>query len=316
MTRNLTTLALISLLLFVGCSEPGYEPMQWQTLALPTSETITGIFFVDEDFGYAVTESGAILKTTDMGATFAILEYHPGVRLEDTYFDSEDDGFIFGAKGFLARTEDGGQNWQTIPTDPNYHLYDMNFLDDEHGFLAGVISEGDLARRGVIGFSADEGESWSFDTTQYAGLRHVDILKRNHVWIGGRGVVVYTTDKGEIWQHNATGNLRDVLRGVFFSDMQYGHVAGEQGLILNTEDGGWSWQRVEKFTDRDFTCVTAPDLNEVYIAGDGIVARSIFRGETWEVDSTSYDTHFQDFHWDDEWIYLAGSGGTLLKLAE
>lgn len=314
MTRIWLSLIFISLLNIVGCSTPENEPMQWQTIALPTSETVTGIFFVSEDYGYAVTESGTILNTSDGGETVAILEYHAGVRLEDTWFNSESEGFIFGAAGFLAHTTDKGQSWQTIATDPNYHLYDMNFLDDEHGFLAGVIESGEYHNRGVIGFSTDEGASWSFDTTAYDGFRHVDVLPDNHVWIGGQGVIYYTIDKGESWEHNATGNANDVVRGVFFSQMQYGHVVGEAGLILNTEDGGWSWQRVDKFTDRDFTCVTAPEVNIVYIAGDGIIARSVFRGKTWEVDSTSYATSFQDLHWSDDWLYLAGSNGTLLKL--
>lgn len=314
--RIWATLIFISLLLFVGCSGPEYEPMKWQTLVLPTSETITGIYFVNEDYGYAVTESGSILKTTDQGKTFTILDYHPGERLEDVWFDSKESGFIFGGGGFLAHTDDAGQTWQTITTDPSYHLYDMNFLDDEHGFLAGVITTPDLNNRGVIGFSDDEGQTWSFDTTEYSGFRHVDVLKDNHVWIGGTGVVVYSTDKGEVWQHNATGNLHDVIRGLFFSDMQYGHVVGDHGLILNTDDGGWSWDRIDKFTDRAFTCVTSPKINEVYIAGDGIIGRSVFRGKNWEIDSTTYTANFQDIDWQDNWIYLAGSNGTLLKLVE
>ncbi|MFH2055288.1 MAG: YCF48-related protein [bacterium] len=316
MTRIWATLIFISLLIIVGCSGPEYDPMEWRTLVLPTSETITGIFFVSEDYGYAVTESGSILKTTDQGETFTILEYHPGVRLEDAWFDSKEKGFIFGAEGLLAHTADGGQTWQTIATDPTYHLYDMNFLDGEHGFLAGVITSAGLENRGVIGFSGDQGATWSFDTTQFDGLRHVDVLETSHAWIGGQGVIVYTIDQGETWEHNATGDLNDNVRGVFFSAMQYGHVVAERGVILNTDDGGWSWQRVEKFTDRDFACVTAPEVNVVYIAGDGIVARSTSRGKTWEVDSTSYSAYFDDIHWEDDWVYLAGSNGTMLKLVK
>jgi photosystem II stability/assembly factor-like uncharacterized protein len=304
------------LVLVVGCEAPGYKPMKWNKLAVPTSETLTGIYFLNEKHGFAVTEVGSILETTDGGQSFVILDYRTGTRLEDVYFLSGDDGFVFGKDGLLAMTEDGGENWRELLTDDSYWFYDMAFLGDNHGFLAGVLSSPEYQRRGFIGFSADEGETWSFDTTDFYGFSHIDILEPTHAWIAGIGHIMYTIDRGETWEHTATGNLRDIVRSVFFANMQYGYCVGEKGLIQVTTDGGWSWQRTEKFTERDFTCVTAPEINLAYIAGDGVIGRSTNRGTTWEIDSTSYDSYFHDVYWDDNWVYLCGSGGALLKVGE
>jgi photosystem II stability/assembly factor-like uncharacterized protein len=290
--------------------------MEWKKLPLPTSESITGIYFPDDNLGYLVTDAGSILKTTDGGTTFTVLDYQAGTRLEDTYFLSDDHGFVFGKDGFLAETEDGGQTWNRVEEDSSYWFLDMNFQDDEHGFLTGVLQSPEMSMVGFIGLSTDDGQRWSFDTTDYHGLSQIDVLPDANIWISAIGNILYTTDQGQTWEHNSTGNPRDTVEGLFFTNIRYGWCVGDEGLLLYSSDGGWSWDRKEKLTQRNLTCITAPEINQIYIAGDRFIAASHSNGRAWEVDSLHYTSYFNDLHWTGDEVYLCGSEGTLLKLTQ
>lgn len=290
--------------------------MAWKKLPLPTSENITGISFPDDDLGYLVTDAGSILKTTDGGATFTILDYKAGTELEDACFLDDDFGFIFGRHGFLAGTIDGGQTWELLPQDSSYWFRDMAFLGDDHGFLTGVIESADLDLVGFIGESTDEGLTWSFDTTQYRGLSRIDVLEDDNVWIAAVGNIIYSTDRGQTWLHNSTGNRSDEVTDLFFPNIRYGWCVGRGGLLLYTDDGGWSWDRKDKLTQSDLNCLTAPEMTHVYIAGEHFIAGTKTAGRAWDVDSLSYKTTFNDFDWTGDEIYLCGSRGTLLRLVE
>lgn len=308
--------AIISIIIIVGCGAPEDKPMQWKKLPLPTSENITGIDFPSDNLGYLVTEVGSVLKTTDGGATCTALSLRAGTRLEDACFLSDDEGFVFGRNGFMARTGDGGQTWEKLDFDQSCWLKSMGVLDDEHWFLAGVLDDPEQTFTGIVGTSEDEGATWTFDTTEYRGFDYVDILKDDHLFISGVGFVYYSSDKGENWQHNFTGNRDDSLSGLFFANIRYGWGVGSGGLLLHTTDGGWSWDRQEKLTTKDLNCVTAPEIATIYLAGDHIIAASRTNGRDWEVDTLSYSVTFNDFHWTGDEIYLCGSEGALLKLIE
>lgn len=61
--------------------------------------------------------------------------------------------------------------------------------------------------------------------------------------VGERGHVLYSGDDGRSWtqvQVPGSGNLN----AVYFADAQHGWAVGHAELILRTEDGGGSWNRV------------------------------------------------------------------------
>ncbi len=56
----------------------------------------------------------------------------------------------------------------------------------------------------------------------------------------GEGALVYTTDGARAWKRNRRFDQRP-LYSVMFADRQHGWVAGYNGAVYGTSDGGVTW---------------------------------------------------------------------------
>ncbi|MCC6964301.1 MAG: hypothetical protein IT585_13700 [candidate division Zixibacteria bacterium] len=300
------TLILASLLLG-GCSDN--DPLKYEPISFPVTDEITGIDFTDGSHGCVVTAVGDVFLTTN-GKSFAKTASF-GRRLSDVCFLDDDIGIAFGA-GLLARTNDGGQTWTAMSCDSTYLLDDCVFAKDNRGILVGAIASGDHAGHGLIGISDDEALTFRWDTTEFSGFTDIDDVPPSHAWILGDGVLLYTTDNGQTWEHS-THRVQGSHQ-VYFTDVQHGWEVGDNGLLRYSSDGGWSWQDKLKMTEEPLLCVTAPEIDIIYIAGNRFVAVSTNHGRQWVKDSATYPVKFNDLDWVGGHIFVAGSGGTLMKL--
>lgn len=308
-----STLILSALILLCGCSRPQLDKLQWEKLPFPTTDNISGFCFVDAKLGFAVTAVGDVFKTADGGKVFQKLGIMEDRKPRNVTFLSDEIGFVYGRQGLLLRTADGGASWTKMGVDSSLDLRKMAFLDKEHGFLVGVITTGAQPNAGIVGTSSDKGLTWKFDTTQFAGFHQLEIVKPTHAWITGADAVMYTTDKGATWQHNASRG-RDTVRAVCFSDIANGWLVGDHGLLRYSSDGGWSWHDKPKLTERSLTCAAQPASDVTYIAGDRFIAATVTHGRKWIIDSLNCPNLLVDCQSVGSEIFIAGSGGTILKL--
>ncbi|NTV83765.1 MAG: T9SS type A sorting domain-containing protein [Bacteroidales bacterium] len=93
------------------------------------------------------------------------------------------------------------------------------------------------------------------------------------------------------------------LTSVVFTDTLHGWITGHQGVVLNTTDGGNTWELQETGTLADLGKVFFPDNQHGWAVGamendTNIVLRTINGGESWEIQySTDYmltDLFFTD----------------------
>jgi len=64
--------------------------------------------------GFIVGEAGTILKTTDLGATWAPLVSGTTTTLHGVYLFDPAEGVAVGEQGLILRTTNGGTVWQTV----------------------------------------------------------------------------------------------------------------------------------------------------------------------------------------------------------
>ena len=83
---------------------------RWQLV--PLQEQPLSLFFLNENFGWMVTEKG-LWQTTEAGRSWTKLPRVPGQILR-VYFKDEKNGWAAGARKTVLETHDGGQRWTRV----------------------------------------------------------------------------------------------------------------------------------------------------------------------------------------------------------
>ena len=138
----------------------------WQIQNSTVPYFITGLCFVDENYGWAVTVkenfpfNTLILKTTNGGEEWIAENFHDSSALMRTifFFDSLH-GFIGGS--YIAETNDGGDTWTRATVDSSflssYPVYQFKFYNEQFGYACG----GAIDIAGVIWRTTDYGRNWT-----------------------------------------------------------------------------------------------------------------------------------------------------------
>ena len=163
-----------------------------------------GVFFVDQNHGWAVGSKGAFLATADGGKFWNIKPRPSDDVLRDIYFSDPLNGWIVCERNiyqlktkedprtYLMNTSDGGENWERV-----------------------TIRGADVDARLVRAVFSPTGRGWAF----------------------GEGGAIYTSQAGADWVRLQTPTRHLLLGGTFIDDNR-GWLVGAGATILQTSDGG------------------------------------------------------------------------------
>jgi photosystem II stability/assembly factor-like uncharacterized protein len=153
-----------------------------------------------------------------------------------------------GKFGLILLSKDGGKSWQRRPSDTANALSAISFADNEHGFVGGS--------GGMLLATNDGGNSWR---SQISGTKDqllgVYAVTPTEIFaVGAFGTLLSTSNAGQSWTKHElnwdvligrivkeTGYVEPNLNAVYFTSPNVGWIVGEFGLVLNTNDGGKSW---------------------------------------------------------------------------
>ena len=217
----------------------------WKQVVVPTRSTLTGVFFLDRERGWAVGHDAVILRTTDGGQTWERVHWAPEEEspLFDVWFSSPLKGFAVGAYGSFYVTHDGGESWVEEPiSEGDAHLHKLAKSATGTLFLA--------AEAGTIFRSSDGGETWDELESPYEGSYFgVLPLEGDVVLVFGlRGHLYRSQDAGESWEEIETRTTAMLTDGVVLADGTV-VVVGLAGAVLISGDGGRSFE-LEPQADR------------------------------------------------------------------
>ena len=129
MNKNfITFFSIIGLLIYAGQSFPQGN---WEQMLppSPTSNQLVSLYFTDANIGWSVGEQGTLLKTTDGGDSWRIVEIPWLTYLLDIYFATESVGYIVGQDGLILKSNDSGENWTKQDISFTNNLHRVRFLD-------------------------------------------------------------------------------------------------------------------------------------------------------------------------------------------
>ena len=238
-----------------------------QAASVPTRNTLTSVFFLDNNTGYAVGHAATILKTTDGGNNWQLqyVERFGENPFFGVYFTDPQNGLAVGAFSYMFETKDGGETWspRTLVEDSydDFHLNDL--ITDKKGDL--YIP----AEFGTVYKSVDRGASWQTITTPYdgsfwggIGLANGDLL----VW-GMRGNAYTTSDGGDSWQKAETGTDQSLTGGTQLPDGRI-VLSGLSGTVVHSSDNGRSFTLDARPDRLSFATVAEGKGGKVLLFGD------------------------------------------------
>ncbi|MEQ8174647.1 MAG: S-layer homology domain-containing protein [Syntrophomonadaceae bacterium] len=230
----------------------------WENMQMLGGGTLCAVDFPSANVGYASGTAKVLIKTTDGGQNWSVVQVDPQHPLSYSTvsalcFVDENTGYACISDSELRKTTDGGKTWySTDVTDP-YCTTDVFFLDANHGWAVGINKI----------FRYENG-AWYEKDSPYAdqhGLESVFFLNQNEGWISGQGgVILHSTDGGASWTPQESGTDKSLL-DIYFVASNLGYAVGSDGTILR------------------FTGAAAPTISAPTVA-TGAVSNIITRGAT------------------------------------
>lgn len=316
--RFSTILAVTFLLLMV----PECLAQDGWTNQTPSSTypALMGVYAIDSDHIWAVGSEGTVIRSTNGGDTWDIVNTGFDDNFATVIFLNLDTGFVTGRATdddpFVLRTYDAGSNWERIdlPASGN-DVYDIDFFYSESEDSTIIFATGGL---GYVWKTKKFGDSWK---TLAGGcgngnFNSCDMVDENTGWFVGTPdaqynfSIMYTADGGLLFTEQTNPTERK-LNGVSFANASKGIAVGLVGTILYTEDGGATWE-TRPNTGYRWQAVTQTETGKAWVVGDdGNIAHSEDYGYTWTNQESGLTYELWDVYFIDEnegWIVGGGIG--------
>nr|WP_319563745.1 glycosyl hydrolase [uncultured Rhodoferax sp.] len=202
-----------------------------QSKKVPVSVTLTRLFFIDQNIGWATGHSGVVLGTMDGGENWALLL--DGKRAATLEFEAAqmDSNNIERKNGAKRMVQEGADK----------PFFDIYFNDERNGLVVGAY--------GLAFVTNDGGKSWksSMDKLMVVKGRHLYSIHRinNDLYVTG--------EQGGIYKSTANSLNFDALaipaKGTIFGliETKNGDLLayGLRGLLIRLNKDGIAWSKIE-----------------------------------------------------------------------
>ncbi|MFQ5499469.1 MAG: WD40/YVTN/BNR-like repeat-containing protein [Candidatus Zixiibacteriota bacterium] len=304
------TLAFI-FVLTAALTQPALA-QDWETLACPVEDHISGLTFVQADTAFAVTKSGRCLRTYDGGISWSIFSVSGGLSLEDACFLDGKRGAVCGRNGQIHLTVDGGVTWEDNSwPDTAAWFFDIEFFDDKTAMVVGIRRLPDAPLTGIALRSTDSGRTWKEYQTIGMGYSEIDYRTGGPVYLLSIGKIHTSTDGGEKFKSRLAGLNRPARTISMFGAT--GIMAGPNGVCAYTRDSGVTWNQTA--LEQELVVVASQMVDEKtgYIAGkDGLMMVTTDGGKNWQKEEIDPTMHVLDLCLGGDNLYAVGGNGKII----
>lgn len=216
----------------------------------------------------AVGERGTVLLSDDAGTTWRQAKSVPvSATLAAVQFVNQRTGWAVGHYGVVLRSDDGGEHWTRQL--------------DGHGAAALMHQEAQASGDAKAMVEAQRAVQEGADKP----LLSLHFRNEREGWVvGAFNLALTTRDGGKSWQSVSTRLPNPKAAHLYGFDQEKDDVliAGEQGLLMHSSDGGRNFERVTTPYAGSFFGVTREADGAWLVAGlRGNVLRSADQGKSW-----------------------------------
>lgn len=299
----------------------------WDSIAIPTTNSMYGLHFVNNTVGYASGAGGRLLKTTNAGLTWDSIPV--GISTANYNVFALDTNTIFFCTTIsnpltskVVKTTNGGVNWTFYTLDTAFTAYDINFINANTGIVCGSA--------GVIKFTTNGGETWTRANTPSMSAMyglHSTLTPTPTFYVVGDSYGIYkTTNNGVNWTLLSYNDPGMIWTSTHFSlDISGNRIVaiGAYGSIQKSTNGGINFiaqtQWLSPATKYDVWAQSANGL-VIAIGGRGSTAtfdqvlRSTNGGINWSIiPFNSSATYYSLAMINSTTGFISGSSGNLRK---
>ena len=243
-------------------AEGGQASWYWQQ-PYPSGNQLNAVDFADSQTGYSVGNLGTILKTTNGGEVWNVLNVNTKAQLLDVKFINQNTGFAVGDSGIILRTINGGENWTRISSPATTFLHEVCFPTPNTGYIVGLD--------GVIIKTTNGGLNW-FSQVSGTGavLFSVSFIDSLNGCVGGRQTILRTTNGGVNWIFQSIGGTFEGFVSMCYMTNQIIYtLTDDKGFYKSTNAGlNWSGILIINILEDLARSMIFKDLNTGYAVTD------------------------------------------------
>jgi len=294
----------------------------WEVIPSGTNSKLNSIYFYDYEVGFAVGDSGTVIKSIDSGKTWQSLQTPVISNLNDIYLFHRDTVEIVGDSGTMLFSTDGGSSWWEGPSFLTDNYYCVTFSDG-NGICGGSSQSILWGTYTGTALYWTEVQSGFFG----GGFWGTSMLSPEIGFVAGENSIFQplfgkTTDSGVTWEFTAfyLNNNEGQATGIDFTDVNPGYISARvwngTGAISKTTDGGSNW--VTSMFNNPLWYIHFPVSNASqtgYAVGDqGTILTTYDAGNNWIGLTSGTNLNLNDvFFLDSDFGFAVGENGIILR---
>jgi photosystem II stability/assembly factor-like uncharacterized protein len=207
----------------------------WQVQESGNSQSFYySISMCNQNTGFVSGTGGSILKTSNGGQNWAIVNNPSSVSLNKIDFVNENVGWVFGDNGFIFKTTNSGFNWNLQNSNDTVSFLSAHMLNENTGWAVG--EEGRIIK------TVDGGANWfSQNLVGVTGdVLDIEMLNESSGFACGYSYLIKTTNGGENWNYITCPVSGSYPQSLDFINMNTGIINFGNNTIKTT-DGGNTW---------------------------------------------------------------------------
>jgi photosystem II stability/assembly factor-like uncharacterized protein len=246
----------------------------WQAVTLPGNYNIPAIHFPSDQLGFAIGNSGKILKSTNSGNNWVAINTGVTHSLNDIYFTSVSTGYACGASGTILKTIDGGTSWTSLNTGIIAQLQTIHFTSQDSGFVAGTS---DTIWRTVNGGSTWIPFRYNYNSKANYVFKDIHFINNQTGYMIAQysivipmfnGAAIFETKNGGLtWERNTNADSSTTMYAIYADASGFGMAVGENNsaLLKNIGPNSFEWSPSEGLNQTTGTSVIAnPTQTKTY----------------------------------------------------